>query len=76
MASFEDLSFDWSTLCQECPECWTASGELHNSPSMGMLSHKDIKSQRIISISTAVYSLSFKKSPVSSQLIMSLSPLT
>ncbi|XP_034840106.1 cerebellar degeneration-related protein 2-like isoform X3 [Maniola hyperantus] len=25
MASFEDLSFDWSTLCQECPECWTAS---------------------------------------------------
>ncbi|XP_026494925.2 cerebellar degeneration-related protein 2 isoform X3 [Vanessa tameamea] len=25
MASFEDLSYDWSTLCQECPECWTAS---------------------------------------------------
>ncbi|CAG9096246.1 unnamed protein product [Plutella xylostella] len=25
MASFEDLAFDWSTLCQECPECWTAS---------------------------------------------------
>lgn len=27
MASFEDLAFDWSTLCQECPECWTASGK-------------------------------------------------
>ncbi|CAH2074403.1 unnamed protein product, partial [Iphiclides podalirius] len=27
MASFEDLAFDWATLCQECPECWTTSGE-------------------------------------------------
>lgn len=27
MASFEDLAFDWGTLCQECPECWTPSGE-------------------------------------------------
>ncbi|KAI8435210.1 hypothetical protein MSG28_003567, partial [Choristoneura fumiferana] len=25
MASFNDLSFDWESLCQECPECWTTS---------------------------------------------------
>uniref|UniRef100_A0A2H1WGC3 SFRICE_028016 n=1 Tax=Spodoptera frugiperda TaxID=7108 RepID=A0A2H1WGC3_SPOFR len=27
MASFEDLAFDWASLCQDCPECWTESGE-------------------------------------------------
>ncbi|KAF9822253.1 hypothetical protein SFRURICE_017528 [Spodoptera frugiperda] len=25
MASFEDLAFDWASLCQDCPECWTES---------------------------------------------------
>lgn len=25
MASFQDLAFDWATLCQDCPECWTPS---------------------------------------------------
>lgn len=29
MASFEDLQFDWSMLCQDCTECWTPSG-LHS----------------------------------------------
>lgn len=27
MASYVDLKADWATLCQECPECWSASGE-------------------------------------------------
>ncbi|KAJ8725487.1 hypothetical protein PYW08_003670 [Mythimna loreyi] len=25
MASFDDLAFDWASLCQDCPECWTES---------------------------------------------------
>lgn len=27
MATFNDLKYDWSMLCQECPECWSESGE-------------------------------------------------
>jgi hypothetical protein len=23
MASFRDLQMDWSTLCQDCTDCWT-----------------------------------------------------
>lgn len=25
-ASHSDLAFEWSMLCQECPECWTRTG--------------------------------------------------
>ncbi|XP_063907688.1 cerebellar degeneration-related protein 2-like isoform X2 [Zophobas morio] len=24
MASFRDLQMDWASLCQDCPDCWTA----------------------------------------------------
>jgi hypothetical protein len=31
-ASYDDLAFEWSMLCQECTECWTHTGK--KSPSM------------------------------------------
>ncbi|KAJ3625405.1 hypothetical protein MTP99_015978 [Tenebrio molitor] len=27
MASFRDLQMDWSTLCQDCTDCWTNEGK-------------------------------------------------
>jgi hypothetical protein len=26
MATYRDLHFDWSMLCQDCTECWTTTG--------------------------------------------------
>lgn len=27
-ASYSDLAFEWSMLCQDCPECWTTTGKI------------------------------------------------
>jgi hypothetical protein len=26
MATYRDLHFDWSMLCQDCTDCWTTTG--------------------------------------------------